>query len=333
MAKTEVFSMYEFEMEVDEETSAGVVPGKGKIFQLCFAVTFFYNMSEDRKRQAAILDILDEHCAMTGNKYRWTQVPETSKWQFLSAGINSYTHPREWVLTNRHYLWELIYHDGEKASDASDVEVYSLNNGNTPNGDKTSILRVHFPLGALQESRAVVKTILRWAEILQPDHGYAGYSLARSHGYEHDVEAALFEYEIGQILPGVDIYDVVTHALCLGKSIKGVDWLVILSDSFLERIGGAETVRARMRERELPVWDYKSGAVLPAGKIPLAGNEAGHADMADYRHVAAIVEPLRNKHYFSGIADGMVGVLIPAPLFFNKERYQKWLARFSPQPE
>jgi hypothetical protein len=304
------------------------VPGKGIILKLCFAVMFFYQMSEDRKRQAAILDILDEHCAMTGNRYQWTRNPRTSKWKSLPHGMDSYIHPREWVLTNPYYKWTLLYHGGMRASDASDVEVYSFNHGNTPKGDMTSFLRIHLPLSVLQDVPAIVERIRSWSELLQPDHGYAGISLARSHGYERgDRDSASFEYRIGQDFPGIDVYDTVMHSLQLGKNIKGVDWLVTLSDAFLDRIGGLATVRERMGD--LPVLEYKGGVVLQAGSLPQIGLGDGQdVHFADYRHVAAIIEPLRQKNYRGGIAE----TLIPEPKF-DQERYQQWLARFSPSPE
>ena len=45
-------------MDVFSDKFTIVAPKEGRILQISFAVIFFYNMSEDRVRQAAILDIL-----------------------------------------------------------------------------------------------------------------------------------------------------------------------------------------------------------------------------------------------------------------------------------
>jgi hypothetical protein len=299
-------------------------PKQGKILQLSFAVMFFYNKSEDRKRQAVILDILDEHCAMTGNIYRWTQNPQTNRWKRLKDGINSYISPREWVLTNPNYRWSIIYHSGQKSSDASDVELYTFNRGDTPDTDMTSFLRVHFPLAVLDDARGIAERIRLWSELLQPDHGYAGFSLVQSHGFERDV-ATSYEYSIAQRFPGIDIYANVPHSLRLGRYIKGAQWLTILSNEFLAKIGGVASVKEKMVD--LPVLEYAGGAVLQAGPLPQIGDVEQDIPMTDYKRVAAIVEPLRHKNYGGGAP-----MLAPGPKF-DAHSYMAWLARFSPQPK
>jgi len=300
------------------------IPGEGKVLQLAFAVVFFYKISEDRGRKAAIVDILDEHCEMTGNKYRWTQNPKTYTWKRLKDGINSYTHPRDWAITNKDYRWTLIYHAGEKASDASDIEVYSFNIGDqSKQSNGTSFVRVHFPITVLENAPAVCEWIQDWSELLKPDHGYAGFCLAQSHGYERG-EAMTYEYAIAQRFPGIDIYTNVGHSLQLGNYIKGVNWLTILSDIFLERIGGLEAVKEQMGE--LPVLTYAGGAILQAGALPQFGDTEQNISMTAYKRVAGIVEPLRHRNYGRG-----AGMLGPGPKLTH-EAYREWLARFSPQP-
>jgi len=297
---------------------------EGKILQLCFSILFFYNMSEDRERQKGMLDILDEHATMTGDVYRWTQNPKTKKWKKLESGVNSYINPREWVLTNPNYRWSLIYHAGEKASDASDIEFYTLNSGDTPQGDDTSFLRIHFPVSILKDTPALLERIRHWCGLIQPDHGYAGFSFAHSHGYERG-EAVSYEYIMAQRFPGLDVYDNVHHSLKLGHHIKGADWLVILSDAFLNRIGGLPQIRERMGS--LPVLDYPGGAILQAGPLPQLGDTEQDLPMTEYRQVAAIIEPLRHKNYKGGAE-----MLAPGPKFTGSS-YMQWLARFSPEPE
>ena len=311
-------------MDVSTDKFTIVAPKEGKILQISFAVMFFYNMSEDRRRQAAILDILDEHCAMTGNIYRWTQNPKTKKWKRLKNGIDSYISPREWVLTNPDYRWTLIYHSGEKSSDASDVELYTFNIGDVPETDMTSFLRVHLPVTILSDAQGIAERIRHWSELLQPDHGYAGFCLAQSHGYERE-EAVSHEYALAQRFPGLDIYANVPHAMKLGHYIKGAQWLTILSNEFLEKIGGVTVVKEKMDG--LPVLEYAGGAVLQAGPLPQLGDTEQNIPMTDYERVAVIVEPLRHKNYGGGAE-----MLAPGPKF-DSHSYMAWLARFSPQPE
>lgn len=294
----------------------------GKMLQLCFAVVFFYNLSKDRERQKGILDILDEHTALVNDAYRWTQNPTTCKWKKLKQGINSYTLPREWVLTNPAYRWTLIYHAGEKASDASDKELYTFNLGDTPSADRTSFLRVHFPLTVLQDIPALVERMRRWSALIRPNHGYAGFCLGRSHGFERGYPVSQ-EYTLAQRFPGIDVYDHIQNCFQLGKFIKCVSWLTMLSTDFIDRIGGLQHVRERMGN--LPVLEYEGGAMLQAGPMPQLGDNEQNLPMTDYEQVAAIVEPLRHKAY-----NGGAEALAPEPKFTDYS-YREWLARFSPK--
>ena len=81
-------------MDSIEEKFSFSTQKEGKLLQLCFSVFLFYNMSEDRDRQRGILDVLDEHQAMTGDVYRWTTNPKTHRWKKLQNGMDSYIHPR-----------------------------------------------------------------------------------------------------------------------------------------------------------------------------------------------------------------------------------------------
>lgn len=116
----------------------------------------------------------------------------------------------------------------------------------------------------------------------------------------------------------------------LHRGLKGVDWLTILSDRWLERLGGLERVKAEMGE--LPVLDYDGGAILRAGSMPQLGDNEhpeANAALADYRRVAAIIEPVRIKDH-----PGIHPRLSPSYRHekrFGAQEYQAWLARFSPK--
>lgn len=293
--------------------------GEGKILQLCFAITFFYCNSEDPKRIQSILDVFDDHADMTGNSYRWTQNPNTHKWKKLKNGVESYMHPREWLLTKSSYRWSFIYHAGEKSSDSSDIEFYTYNGGNKCSTDETNFTRIHLPLQVLTDPENLVRRIQNWATLICPDHAQAGFSLAQSHGYGESSKC--YEYAMAQRFPGIDVYYNISNVFQLGYCIKSADWLTILSDRFLHELGGLDSVKQRMTD--LPVWTYPGGAILQAGYLPQLGDEEAKISLEEYRHVAAIVEPLRCKCFKSS------GSLINDPPRFQDDTYREWLARFS----
>ena len=162
-----------------------------------------------------------------------------------------------------------------------------------------SYLYCQFPIDFfIEQDEKLPALVQRWCEKLKPEHGYSGFWLGQSYGYEDSDEAVILEYKFGQRFPGLQINGFSTHSLNLHRGPKGVDWLTILSDSWLERLGGLEHVKEQMGE--LPVLDYNGGAILRAGAMPQLGdneNPEVNAALADYRRVAEIIDPVRIKDH------------------------------------
>lgn len=148
--------------------------------------------------------------------------------------------------------------------------------------------------------------------------------LARSHGHEHGM-ASSYEYQLARQFPGVDVRWPISLSRDLGDAIKGADWLTIVSEHYVDILGGREAVRQAMGD--MPMLEYDDGVVLRAGAAPRLGDTEQGIDLPDYRRVAAIVEPVRMKH-LKGIHIGSA----PHPRF-SREEYTQWLARFSPRAE
>jgi hypothetical protein len=297
----------------------------GVSLTLCITVMFFYDLSRPREVRRAILDIFDAHAEYTGDAYHWTQNPITSAWKKLKNSRDSYVHPREWVF-DAGRLWSLIYHGGENKNDATAIVFNTLNSGDTPNSKKVNFIYMRMPVAVTKDPQKLAENIRLWCGWLQPLHGYVGYGLGSK--FSGFPGPALEEYEIAQLYSGVDVSEPVINSLNLGLGIKGVNWLTILGDKYLNQLGGLTQIKEHMGA--LPVLAYPGGAVLQAGPRPLLGDVLQNENMDAYKKVAAIVEPVRMKTH-SGISVG-VSPDDPRP-HFNAANYRKWLARFSPQPQ
>ena len=296
----------------------------GVMLRLCLHLLLFYRETdESQPKRQAVVEILEEHAALTGNSYRWTQNPQTGKWKKLKSGMTSYIQPREWFLGEPYKkdFRYIIYHAGELASDASDVEVF-IKSG-SPGAKSYLFIQLQFPLDQFDgHQEGLPQLAQKWSARLQPEHGYGGLRLADSHGYE-DSYGAQYGYMISQRLPGLDVGQPITHSNDLVTGIKGADWLTILSDSYVNTLGGKESIRHSMGD--LPVLPYTGGLLLQAGPIPLAGDvQRGH-DMSSYKKIAQLVEPIRCKDHQGGYYGSGHD--------FGEAAYRAWLARFSPQPE
>lgn len=296
------------------------------ILRVCLNLMLFYKNSHTLKKREAILDLLEEHARLTGDVYRWTQNPQTNRWIRLKDGKSDYIEPRDWLPQVEDHRWSFIYHAGEKAIDASHLEVSAYGRGSlsAENPLLASYILFQFPFAFFDAPEDFATLARAWSQRLRPDHGYAGFCLARSHGEEHGI-ASSYEYLLACRFPGLDIREPSFHSDRLGTGIKGADWLTILSDDYVDALGGKEIVKKDMGE--MPVLEYPGGVVLQAGSGPQLGDDEQGIDIPEYRRVAAIVEPIRVKNY-GGIHIGSA----PTPCFSN-EGYMQWLARFSPMAE
>ncbi|WP_448542993.1 type VI immunity family protein [Vreelandella sp. EE24] len=236
--------------------------------------------------------------------------------------------PFDWLPSYGPGEWEFVYHGGHRRSDANSYEIVSLG---VLKDEDLSYIYCQFPFDFFVEREQTLPEIVqRWCDKLKPEHGYSGSFLGRSKGYEDSDETVILEYKFGQRFPGLQINSFTTHSLNLYRGLKGVDWLTILSDHLIERLGGLEQVKEQMGE--LPVLEYNGGAILRAGPMPQLGdneNPEVNAALADYRRVAEIIEPVRIKDH-QGIHPQLFGD-VRHEKRFDEAEYQAWLARFSPQ--
>lgn len=291
----------------------------GEVLKVCLGLMLFYPWENIQENRKSVLKIFDEYTEFINNRYRWTQNPQTYSWKFLKHGRDSYLQPRDWIMDLPEYeCWYFLYHGGKKGSDASNIEFFAFCGA-------INMILLQFPVEGFAEAKVGLPELAqRWSEILQPAHGYGGFCLGRSHGYEF--ESSSYEYQLAQRYLGLDVRNPQFHCSELHKGIKGADWLVILSEKYLEKLGGLQTVKQAMGE--MPLLEYNGGAVLQAGAGPQLGDiELGEVDIPEYRRVAAIVEPVRAKNH-TGMHIGNA----PKPCF-TTESYRRWLARFSPVAE
>lgn len=300
---------------------------KGVLFKICLGVALFFTGSQQEEKRQAVLDILADYRDLVGDQLTWTTNPTTGRWKKLK-GFDSYITPFDWLPSYGPGEWEFVYHGGQRRSDADAHGFVVLG---VLKDEDLSYLHCQFPIDFfIEREHKLPALVKRWCERLKPEHGYSGFWLGQSYGYAREDEAKILEYKFGQRFPGLQINKFTTHSLNLHRGPKGVDWLTILSDQWLERLGGVEQVKEQMGE--LPMLEYNGGAILRAGPMPQLGdneNPEVNTALTDYRRVAELIEPIRIQDH-----PGIHSPLLPRnrhEKYFNEAEYQTWLARFSPQ--
>mgnify|MGYP000698082756 CR=1 FL=1 len=91
---------------------------------------------------------------------------------------------------------------------------------------------------------------------------------------------------------GIDISGVPKDTFAVGQDgAKGVGWLTILSEQYVEQIGGLANLQ-RSLSKDIELIDVPSGTIIKAGPMPLIGDVNEPDDLSLYREVYRVIEPL-----------------------------------------
>jgi hypothetical protein len=106
---------------------------------------------------------------------------------------------------------------------------------------------------------------------------------------------------------------------------RSSNWLTILSDDNIVRLGGERAIRAQLTEG-MSFIPYQGGGIIRACEKPALGNEASGGIPEGYRTAARIIKPIRFEGYQRGI------IKTPKELNYSKEQDLKvtldWIRRF-----
>lgn len=177
-------------------------------------------------------------------------------------------------------------------------------------------LRAAFPVEAFREDPARFVTLVQELAAMVPVfHGYAGYSLSQS--MVRIAAQANEPYLIaaaGHFL-GVEVEDDSGTRLSCTNAIKGVNWLTMIDDSLVKRLGGQQAIVAQLGE-EIAVVNMPWGLLIQAGPMPELGVVNAGQTLPLYRRVNQVLRPVR------------VAVHMDFGVEFEAARTRNWMTRF-----
>lgn len=170
-----------------------------------------------------------------------------------------------------------------------------------------SMISAYFPAAfvAARGSQMLLDLTKRWAAAVATVHGGAGYSLLFEHGiFAGGSMAAETVLPALKRFPGLDFSDPlhfeVESDLGDGRQIKSINWLTVVDDEIAERLGGADSLAARLG-LTCPILPYDGGLILQAGGEPQLGDADCGLVPDDYRRVAQALKPVRFEAYRRGL--------------------------------
>ena len=320
------------EIDLDKEPPV-LVYSDDIILTYSFNITLYsLNMSTPQQKEAVIA-IFDDYAALYGSRMNWSTNPVSGKFKHIRGKVNSYLLPDEWLMGEPEKNgYEFLFHGGKKQQDASDVSFKVLAEDlRSARGYNLSYLSCRFPLADVRSGKLNLPELMqRWCALLKPWHGRGGYSAGWWYN-KYCREQFIYARLTDQLMfyPGLQfdgdnlehIFDQV-YETSLYDGPRCADWLIALSDPFLEKLGGLEAVTDAMRP--CPVLPYEGGAVLQAGDAPGLGKDGDPASLPDYLHLGRVIEPVRAKNLHN-----IICVSTTSQYECSQELTDKWCTRFS----
>lgn len=169
--------------------------------------------------------------------------------------------------------------------------------------------------------RELLASVLDWAATLKPRHGTSGLSFLIDQDTDHRrITRRIYPHLMRH--PGLDYDDGGDWVGIAGLSetIRSVNWLNVLDDGFVSRLGGIDAIAAALGP-DCPVHRYDGGIVIQAGPQPEIGDVNYGVVPAHYRTVARLLKPLRFESY-------PFGLLTPPDPLDPVQETLRWIRRF-----
>ncbi|GAA3764324.1 hypothetical protein GCM10022423_15480 [Flavobacterium ginsengiterrae] len=237
--------------------------------------------------------------------FNWRKIPKDYN---LSDWLSKYPQD-DWV-------WQMIFHGGRVKTEASSYMITGL--GNSRQTFSTSYLYLHVPLDWFLNNPSQDPTTLyiRWAEMMQAEHGTAGIGLIPAKDEIIKGETSRFAVEFSRIFPGAELCDPLSQSGKVLKGLLSVNWLNKINDHYIKELGGTEKIKHELQGTNAKIYLYDGGAVIAAGpQAELCEENELTIVPKSYQVAAKLLKPLRTTYGW-----GFWGA--------NNENVLEWLARF-----
>jgi hypothetical protein len=281
--------------------------------------TVFFENQLTREVRERVADAAQDYIQLIQEHLRWT-VPPNAKREH-PIGSKHTRLPKDWLPDYPDgESWSFDFHGGDTAKSASAFHIRGFGSQYTDHAG-LGYLHISFPLLWFAEPSASTfpDYVLKLCQKIRPLSGYAGVGVLESHdGYAQDKFQPVVR-EIAARFPGLEIEARVEHLLYLRAGIKGVNWLTILGDRWLNELGGLDQLRAGLDE-SFGYYPYEGGVILQAGPKPQIGDAQANRWPKHYVTLAKALKKIQIKDHRPFHFGG--------PGRMNQEASKAWLFRF-----
>jgi len=285
------------------------------LLSIGFHITFYFGDGNIIENRQAVIKLFNEYVDLCGDQLKWQTHPVTFNWQKITKEHS----PEYWVLENPEetVVWQLCFHGGRTFDECSPYRIEAVG---YPDPDRElSYFSVGFPATWFSDpdKEDPVALVTRWANILKPWHGSAGFSIVSSLDTKQESRMSPHAFALARRFPGLEFNDPTSHSLYLQDGIKSVNWLTCIKGNFVDKLGGIESLKQEFEHNvDIFIHPYDGGIIIQAGQHPEIGDVNFQLAPEHYRDVNKVLKPIRVSSQHKPF------------LGFTEESTQEWLARF-----
>jgi hypothetical protein len=303
-----------------EEALAAVRDEEDRVaLQIGLVATLYFEKGYQPAVRAAVAECFADYLAAFQGQLRWGMHPRSFAWQELAR--RPVPTPAEWFAKKElrdDDTWAFSYHGGQDDCDANAIRVhgYGGRKWEEERHGWLSYISAGLPLTYLEDRRHELLELLRsWSERLSPVSGYGGLGILESPDHELAQKYHQYVFMLARRFPGLELDRPSYHRMSLAAGIKGVNWLTVLGERWLEKLGGLGSLERHLESDAFTLLEFSGGVVIQAGGEPELGDVNRRLKPERYRALGRVTQPLlvRELHGLRG---------------FDAESAREWLARF-----
>lgn len=246
-------------------------------------VASFFSLGSDRNA-LALIAAFERYAGRFGSQARWFMDAETNRLRQLDSRAVAYPR-RRWPKSDSLH-WSL------SSTDDRDVpNIWSLR----AHVERESPGPLNYLWWSIDPSSEIPGTLrevfLDVARMLPCQHAYGGLGLVQPLDVIPRQESEPEAYVMAARFHGLDVLGASRTRCDALDGIKCVNWLTLLDDSLLAKLGGQSALRGRLSEA-IVFHDIPNGVVLQAGDKPVLGDVHAPDELAAYREVAIALKPI-----------------------------------------
>ena len=290
------------------------------LFHIGLVVTLYVEEAHRPDGKEGLIRCFDDYWARCGDQLHWASVPTLSKkWIDLDS---QELPPLGLCVTALHenMPWSVSCLGAQRRVDAAPLNIEIMCRGAWEK--KLSYITASLPFVWFSDHQgSLPELVQQWSKWISPYHGYAGLGIIPSLDGAAAKKAEPAIYTVARRFPGLEVDYPVSQAKHLGEGIKGVNWLTLLGDEWLERVGGRDRLREQL-DASFIFHDYRGGLLIQAGPHPQLGDLKINNVPEHYRTLSRVLKPIRVDYPVA------LQHTHPKQATLDRERTAQWFARF-----